>query len=158
MKGHLPTISLFTLLLHQIRTSSAVITMLRHYTFYLISVFISTTQSVPCASIEERFGQPLVPGEPKFDPLAPGQGWQVIKLENCWGMRFHPVTPGQDPRTVRITTTTWTANPQQVLSTIKNYGNGPGTNIMLWFKPTTEALQYSGILTSFTTGLHVTPQ
>ncbi|KAH7389131.1 hypothetical protein BKA64DRAFT_130512 [Cadophora sp. MPI-SDFR-AT-0126] len=132
--------------------------MLKQYISYFLSIFISTSVAVTCDFIERRFGEPLIPGQPRFDPLAPGQGWQVVKLENCWGMRVHAVTKEQDPRPARVTTTSWTATPQQVLSTIQNYHNALGTNIMLWLKPTTYALQYCGILNSLNTGLHVTPQ
>jgi hypothetical protein len=115
---------------------------------------IRFAKAVPCSDIgwptlDRKTGQTVAPKYP--DPFKQGQGWDIIKAQDCW-VRFQ--TPGDkfhgsgslNPFDARVTTTRWTATGEQVTSTMKHYTGSP-TNIMLWQRMSGWALLYAGIIT-----------
>ena len=125
----------------------------RLWLLFSITAFSKVTNAIRCRDI----GWPDGPGpnddgtpqtDPPYpDPFAPGQGWDIIRAQDC-RVRFQ--TPGdrwQDPKKARIPTTKWTATPTQVQNTKDAY-SGKSGNIMLWMRLNLEAFQYAGILTN----------
>lgn len=121
----------------------------------VVAIYTGVTNAVRCQDI----GWPTGGGwhdettpdtaAPYPDPFDPQGKWEVYKADECL-VRFQ--TPGDargggssNPMNARMTTTSWTANGDQVFHTMNNFGGSAG-NIPLWLVMNTEAFQYAGIL------------